>query len=239
VILIVLPVFNEEGSLKSLLDGIEDCMEGGEYLVVLVDDGSRDKTPEIVASHSINKEVVTHEVNMGLSRTLYDGLLRANELAVAEDIIITMDADDTHDPGYIKEMAGLIKGGSDIVIASRYAPGGEEVGLNLKRKFLSRSINTIFEALFHIGGVKDYTSGYRAYRAAVIKNAFEKHGERLIEARGFAASAELILKLGRMGVRISEFPLVLRYDKKKGSSKLDLFDTIPDYLNIIWKNLRS
>src|SRR5258705_8936510 len=111
--------------------------------------------------------VMTHEVNRGLGATIRDGLVRAVELAGPRDIIVTMDADDTHAPGLILRMVRMISEGHDVVIASRYRNGSRCVGVPLHRRALSLVASWLFRAVFPIRGVKDYTCGYRAYHARV------------------------------------------------------------------------
>ncbi|GAH80896.1 unnamed protein product [marine sediment metagenome] len=87
-----------------------------------------------------------------------------------------MDADNTHCPGLIFRMASLIDEGNDVIIASRYINGARVLGLPKKRRFLSIAASLFLKILFPTKGVKDFTSGYRAYRAAVLRKAFDKWG---------------------------------------------------------------
>jgi dolichol-phosphate mannosyltransferase len=86
-------------------------------------------------------------------------------------------------------------------------------------------------------GVRDYTCGYRAYRASTIKDAVTRYGDRLIEESGFSCMVELLLKLRRLGIRCYEVPLVLRYDQKGGVSKMRVIRTIRRYLVVMTRNL--
>ena len=80
--------------------------------------------------------------------------------------------------------------------------------------------------IFPIKGVKDYTCGYRAYSIQCIRMVKEKFGENLIEEKGFACMAELLIKLRTMNPLVVEIPLVLRYDQKGGVSKMNVHKTI-------------
>ena len=240
-IYIILPVYNEEGALDRLLTRIRSAMAAmsADYTVIVVNDGSADRSAEIARRRWVGMplDLVDHERNRGLGEALKSGLLRAGSLARSDDVIVTMDADDTHPPDLIAAMARRIDEGSDVVIASRYAGGAQEVGLSARRKVLSRGASVLLGALFPMAGVRDYSCGYRAYRAPVIRTALERYGPALVEERGFACAAEVLLKLRRLGVRVSEVPLVLRYDQKKGASKMRVGSTISRYWVLVVKSL--
>jgi dolichol-phosphate mannosyltransferase len=89
--------------------------------------------------------------------------------------------------------------------------------------------------LFPIQGVKDYTCGYRGYRISIIQRALNKLGDRLIEEKGFACMAEMLIKLRTMGVLAVEVPLILRYDQKAGTSKMKIAKTIQRTLLMLLK----
>jgi dolichol-phosphate mannosyltransferase len=144
-----------------------------------------------------------------------------------------MDADNTHSPALIPVMLENIKNGKDVVIASRYEEGGEEIGLSYSRRLFSAGASFLLKLFFAIPGVKDYTCGYRAYSGRVIKKAFDVYGGSFIEESGFTCMAEVIIKLNLLGCEISEVPLVLRYDLKKGRSKMKVLKTIRRYFILI------
>ena len=237
---IVLPVYNEEGALDQLLTRIQAAMTS-DYTVVVVNDGSQDRSGEIVRARrsAMPLDLVDHDRNRGLGEALKSGLLRASSLARGDDVIVTMDADDTHPPDLIAAMVRRIDEDADVVIASRYVGGAREVGLSVRRKILSRGSSALMGALFPIAGARDDSCGYRAYRASVIRRALEVYGPALVEERGFACALEVLLKLRPLGVRVSEVPLVLRYDQKKGASKMRALRTISRYWVLAAKTLRD
>jgi dolichol-phosphate mannosyltransferase len=236
VIWLVLPAYNEERSLPSLL---ERCVplarewegSGLSLRVLVIDDGSRDGT--IAAARSFADrlaiEVIPHGVNRGLGAALRTGLAAGLERAGEADGIATMDADNTHDPSILPRMWERLAAGSDVVIASRYEPGGEEIGLSPMRRVLSRGASFLLSVVVPVRGARDYTCGYRLYRSSTLHRAAEVWMERLIEEGGFTCMAEVLLKLGRSGARVSEVPLVLRYDLKQGGSKMKVMRTIGRY----------
>jgi dolichol-phosphate mannosyltransferase len=149
-------------------------------------------------------------------------------------MIVIMDADDTHDPVYVPQMIQRIQD-LDVVIASRYSPGGGQPGLSLSRKIASDGANTILRGLFPIKGVREYTNSFRLYRAEVIRNAIQIYRDRFVESNGFTCMAEILIKLHRSGARISEIPFILDYSRKKGKSKLPILKTIMQYIALISK----
>jgi dolichol-phosphate mannosyltransferase len=122
-VLVTLPAYNEEESLPELLERIGEAFadSGIPYEVVIVNDGSKDATARIIEQYSLQMPIhlVNHEVNKGLGTTIRDGLREAAERADERDIILTMDADNTHPPGLIPRMVQMIHEGCDVVIASR------------------------------------------------------------------------------------------------------------------------
>jgi dolichol-phosphate mannosyltransferase len=239
-VIVVLPVYNEASRLKTLLDRIRDALGGRAYRIVAVDDGSRDGSDAILAQERqhLPVEIVTHAVNRGLAQTLYDGLRRAVEQCGEDDVVVTMDADDTHDPAYIRPMLAKIEQGYDVVIASRFQPGAAVVGVPAHRRLFSFGVLLLLRLLMPIPGVRDYACGYRAIRARVLASAFERFGNRLLELRqwGFICTAELLWKLRVVGARCCEVPFALRYDLKESTSHMRVGRTIGGYGLLVWKS---
>jgi len=236
---VVLPVYNEEGRIESLLNHIDEAMEDAAiaYEVILVDDGSRDSTQEIVRACATRMPIrlMKHEVNRGLGATIRDGLVAAVDLAEDRDIIVTMDADDTHAPGLILRMVRMISEGHDVVIASRYRSGSRCIGVPLPRLVLSHASSWMFRIVFPIPGVRDFTCGYRAYRARVIRDSLARYGENFFDQDGFQCMVDILLKLRRMNIVFGEVPFILRYDWKEGGSKMNVSKTVRDTLLLAWK----
>jgi len=137
-----------------------------------------------------------------------------------------MDADNTHTPGLIGSMVRLIEEGSDVVIASRYQPGAQVWGVPFHRRRLSDGARLLFRLVFPIRGVRDYTCGYRAYRASLLKRAFDTLGDQFVSEQGFQCMVDILLKLRRMNAVFREVPMILRYDLKGGVSKMRVGRTI-------------
>ncbi len=237
MIRVILPAYNEEAALPLLIPALHHALHDydPQYQVIVVDDGSADRTAE-VASHAAAEypvRLVQHERNRGLGAALQTGLLEGLREAAATDILVTLDADNTHPAELIPAMAELIRSGLDIVIASRYAPGGRQVGLSWQRRSLSRGASLLLRAALALPGARDYTCGFRAYTAGIVRRGQETFGEQLIEEQGFVCMVELLAKLGFLGARIGEVPLVLRYDLKQGPSKMKIARTVMAYFRLL------
>jgi dolichol-phosphate mannosyltransferase len=237
MIFFALPIYNERDNIGPLLESIESTMRssGEPYRVVAVDDGSNDGTSQCLKNYSsrLSLNVLTHAKNMNLGPTIRDAIMEALAQAKPEDIIITLDADNSHDPALAPQMVGMVNDGHDLVVASRYVKGAREVGLALHRRLFSRVINWVLRKLNPIPNLRDYTCGYRAYRAQLLSKASLRYGDRLIEEIGFTCMAELVLKLRPLIRRAAEVPLVLRYDLKRGKSKMKVLRTILRYIQLV------
>jgi dolichol-phosphate mannosyltransferase len=239
-VVVLLPVYNEASRLDRLLERVRGALASRSYRVVAVDDGSEDSSPVILDrwSHEIPLAVVTHPRNMGLAQTLMDGLQWVAEHCADDDVIITMDADDTHDPAYIAPMLEKLGRGYDVVIASRFQPGAAVQGVPWHRQGLSYGVLVVLRVLMPIPGVRDYACGYRAIRAALIRKAVRQFGEKLLQFRqwGFICTAELLWRLHLVGARCAEVPFELRYDLKESTSRMRVLRTIAGYGLLIWNS---
>jgi dolichol-phosphate mannosyltransferase len=237
MVIVTLPAFNEESSIPQLLHAIREAMDENEieYRVVVVNDGSTDSTAQVVGKmrEQMPIALVEHERNLGLGEAIRTGLLRAVEDAEDRDIIVTMDSDNTHSPGLIARMVRGIREGNDVVIASRYRPGAHVRGVPRYRRIVSRIGTLCFRLLFPTPNVRDFTSGYRAYRAGVLKQAFATYGEAFVAQSGFSCMVDILLKLRRLDAIMSEVPLILRYDLRESISKMLVMRTIWDTLRLM------
>ena len=130
-------------------------------------------------------------------------------------------------------MVGRIEEGGDIVIASRYQPGARVAGLSGFRRRLSWGAGWLFRMSFPIPGVRDYTCGYRAYRAKLLQQGFEHFGERFIDQPGFSCMVDVLLKLSAFDPVMVEVPLILRYDRKCTPSKMRIGKTLTETLALL------
>jgi dolichol-phosphate mannosyltransferase len=247
----ILPAYNEELNIISLLNKFNNHFENENYnykpQVIIIDDGSNDKTKAILNKLNEEKQIfnkkfkfelisIFHERNMGLGEAIKSGMMYCFENGSNGDIIVTMDCDNSHTVEQSREMIEVIKSGKDIVIASRYRKNSDTHGLSNLRKLLSYFGCIIFKIVFPIKNVKDYTCGYRAFRLEKIRKAFDEN-KNFFSEKGFTASVDIILKLYKFNKSLlfEEIPMILRYDLKQGKSKIAIFKTIFETLFLLFK----
>lgn len=233
---IVLPAYDEAENLPALLAALGETLAalGRPARVLLIDDGSGDGTGDIAAAFApaLPIAVLRHAQNQGLGRSLADGIGQTLAIAADGDAVVTMDADDTHPPAVIPALLAALDRGADVAIASRYVAGARLRGVPAWRRLLSRGASLLVRPLASLGGVRDVTCGFRAYRAEALRRAADRFPP-LVEADGFACMLDLLLKLRAVGGRCVEVPIDLRYDRKRGTSKLRVGRTVIETLRVL------
>ena len=235
----VTPAYDEEASIADLIDSIAgvSASQGWRYEIWVVDDGSADATGDISRAKSAEYpvHVLRNEPNLGLGRSIRRGLREASEASGPDDVIITLDADLTQDPGYAPAMlARLDEGDADVVIASRYRKGASVEGLSRFRTMLSFVASGLVLLARPIHGVRDYSCGFRLYRAQTIKDAFARDGDEFVSEAGFACMVEIAERL-RGHANFAEIPFVLHYGAKRKESAIRVGPTIGAYFRVIAK----
>ena len=238
-VLVVLPAYNEQDGLPDLLASIERVfrLNRRQYEVIVVDDASTDDTAKIASQASFHMPVnlIQHEQNQNLPGALRTGLQTAINLAEDHDVIITMDGDNTHPPGIINPLLQKISEGYDVVVASRFQAGSRVVGVPPTRVLTAFGARMMFKIIMPISGVRDYTCGYRAYRANVLRQTMTHYGQEFVSEKGFSCMADVLLKMRRFKFVMGEVPMLLRYDQKQGGSKMAVVKTILQTLSLLFK----
>ncbi len=236
---IVLPAYNEEIGLPSLLHKIQQVFaaNAADYEVILVDDASTDETARVAsqASFRMPLTMVQHPANQGLAGALRTGFETALKVGRPGDVVITMDSDDTHQPGTMNRLLQMIDDGFDVAIASRYQSGSRIVGVARNRLFLTWMARHLFKVVMPINGVRDYTCGFRAYRFEALKMASDHYGNSFVSEPGFSCMADVLLKMRRFKFVMGEVPMLLRYDIKHGDSKMRVRSTAFDTVKLLVK----
>lgn len=234
---VVVPMRNERSSVDPLFEKF-DHLSGpaAPDRVLVVDGASTDGTAAKAESWSdrLPIEVLRLEEDRGLGGALEVGFEHA--LEGRPDVVVTMDGDDSHDPAAILDLVARIREGYGVVIASRFQPGGQELGVSGRRKLLSHAASHMFRLLYPTRSVTDYSSGFRAYRPRALRRVAQQYGS-FVDEEGFACQMELLLRLRATGARMAEVPLVLRYDRKISESKMDVGATLLRYGAVVGRHL--
>lgn len=193
-IAVILPAYNEEVSIGSVV------LLARRYAdrVIVVDDGSSDRTAEIAAI--AGAEVIVHSPNLGKGMAFKTGFAAAE----GADIIVTMDSDGQHNPADIpKLVAPILEGVADMVNGSRYLNGHDTDTPAYRR--IGQTI--LDKATVVNSGIKitDSQSGFRAFSASIM-DVFR------FNAQGMAIESEMLADAGRYGLRVKEVPIGVRYD---------------------------
>lgn len=236
---LVLPAYNEASGLGELLSLAVKALDetGLPFEIVVVDDGSADETAAIAERAGADDprvRLVRHPRNRGLGPAILTGLSDAVDRHPGEGTLaVCMDADLTHSPSYVPAMIDAANGGADLVIASRFQPGSVVVGVSAFRRLLSWGARKVFARFLGLEGIRDYTCGFRAIRASLVQRGFDRFGrDGLIVRRGFACTDELLVKLVLADAVVREIPFELRYDHKRGASKIRLWVTILETIRL-------
>ena len=219
-----LPAYNEEIALPRLLTRIESLAQSSQLAITVVvyNDGSTDRTAAIASQwpQRVPLVLLDGKVNKGLGAGLRALIDYAVNTGAADDVLVIMDCDDTHDAAQIPQMLVAMTNGADVVIASRFQSGATVRGVPLLRRLMALGAVILFKLIHPVRNVWDYTCGYRAYRIGLLQTAAARFPGHLVEEAGFACMVEVLLKLNASGARCAEVPLHLRYDLKPTASKM-------------------
>lgn len=210
---VIVPTYNERDNIDILLDDLLSLPV--DLSVINVDDNSPDGTGEAAQAwatrHPDRVQVVHRAGKLGLGTAYLAGFKRALETGF--DRILTMDADFSHHPRYIPSMLDLSRE-CELVIGSRYVPGGGTLNCTAKRKALSRGANAFAKLMLGLRA-KDCTAGFRCYHREVLQ-AIELDR---IRSNGYSFLIEMIFYVQRRGFSIGEVPIIFE-DRRRGTSKI-------------------
>ena len=235
----VVPAYNEEENLDFLIANIDRFMHflGYDFHIFLVNDGSTDNTVAVAQSYSndgVPMMVLNHETNYGPGRAFKTGFEAVLNQAHDNDMVVTIEADNTSDLCVLNRMFEQCKRGNDLVLASVYGEG-KVVGAPMHRKIFSRCANIMMQIIFRIKGVNTFTSFFRVYRASMLKEAMNLYGDKLVEEHGFICMLELLVKLHRLKYQIIQVPMLLDFHIRVGDTKMKSVKNIKDTLRFTLK----
>ncbi|MDF5756728.1 polyprenol monophosphomannose synthase [Spongiactinospora sp. TRM90649] len=212
-VLVVVPTYNERDNLPVITARVREAVPDADLLVA--DDNSPDGTGRIadeLAAADPKIHVLHRPGKQGLGAAYIAGFRWG--LAEGFDVLVEMDADGSHRPEELPKLLQALADGADLVIGSRWVPGGKVVNWPWSREFLSRGAN-LYTRLSLGVPVRDATAGFRAYRAATLA----KIGLDDVESQGYCFQVDLTLRTLRHGLRVTEVPITF-VERTAGSSKM-------------------
>jgi dolichol-phosphate mannosyltransferase len=213
-VLVALATYNEIESLPGLVDEILAQLPRADVLVV--DDNSPDGTGrwcDQLAAREPRLCCIHRPAKLGLGTATLVAVRHAIENAY--DVLVTMDADGSHEPQYLLKLVSATDH-ADVVIGSRYCPGGGIDGWPVGRRIASYGMNAVSRRLLRLPA-RDLSGAFRAYRVPALSRV---NLDR-IESRGYAYLEELLWHFDRSGASFAEIPIVFR-QRRAGKSKISL-----------------
>lgn len=225
--LIVVPTYNEIESLEAILGRLRQSVPQADVLIV--DDSSPDGTGQLADRIAAADPAITvlHRVEKdGLGRAYLAGFAMA--LAAGYSYVVEIDADGSHDPAELPAMLQLAEGGADLVLGSRWIPGGSVVNWPWLRQVISRSGNTYARTVLR-SKIHDITSGFRVYRASALESLHLSD----VSSQGYCFQVELAWLLEKTGHNIKEHPIAF-VERATGRSKMHGGIVLEALLRVTW-----
>jgi dolichol-phosphate mannosyltransferase len=215
---LILPTYNEAENVEAIVAAAGEVLAraaGGEFRVLIVDDGSPDGTGELadgLAAEHGWVEVLHRSEKNGIGPAYLAGFRHALDRGAG--YLMEMDSDFSHDPADLARLLEAVYGGADLALGSRYVPGGGVSDWGLLRRFISEGGSTYARLVLGLR-VRDLTGGFKCFRREVLEAIrFED-----VRSRGYAFQVELTYRAVQAGFRVVEVPIVFR-DREHGTSKM-------------------
>jgi dolichol-phosphate mannosyltransferase len=226
-VLVVLPTYNEAENIEHVLRRIRAALpEAG---VLVVDDGSPDGTANLaekLGGELANIEVLRRRAKSGLGSAYRAGF--AWGLDRGWEAFVEMDADLSHEPEALPSLIEPLTEGIDLVVGSRYVPGGSIPNWRWHRRVLSQGGN-VYAALLLRLHVADSTSGFRAYRAEALRRINLDD----VRAEGYGFQIEMVLRVLQNGGQVTEVPIRF-VDRVQGKSKMSMHIVVEALVLVTW-----
>jgi dolichol-phosphate mannosyltransferase len=211
---VIVPTYNELENLPLILGRLRAAVPAADVLVA--DDASPDGTGRLadeLAAEDANVHVLHRSGKQGLGAAYLEGFRWG--LARGYDVLVEMDADGSHPPEQLPDLLARIGAGADLVLGSRWVPGGQVVNWPVQREILSRGGN-LYNRLALGLPLGDSTGGFRAFRAT----ALEKLDLSEVESQGYCFQVDIALRAIRRGLRVDEVPITF-VEREHGVSKMN------------------
>jgi dolichol-phosphate mannosyltransferase len=212
---LILPTYNEAENIGPMVRAAREQLRDGDHILI-VDDNSPDGTG-VIADELAKKiegvDVLHRPGKQGLGRAYLAGF--AHALENGADYLLEMDSDFSHDPNDLPRLIKTAEDGADLVLGSRYVPGGSVTDWGLLRKLLSRGGSWYARVVLGVK-VRDLTGGFKCFRRTVL----EALDLDTVHADGYGFQIELTYRTIKAGFRVVEIPIVFR-DRRVGESKMN------------------
>lgn len=216
--LVSLATYNEKENLEPLVSAIHQYLPDADILII--DDNSPDGTGQIadaLQARDSRIQVIHRPGKLGLGTAIITAMRYAIEQRY--DFLINMDADFSHHPQYLPALRAGMKG-RDVMVGSRYVPGGGVKNWPWKRAAMSWGVNILSRVLFRLP-VHDTSGAYRCYRVSLL----ERLPLHRIWSRGYSFQEEVLYRCRKAGARFGETPILFE-DRRAGASKVNLWEAI-------------
>lgn len=217
-LLVTVATYNERENLPQLVAAIWDQMGHADILVI--DDNSPDGTGQWCdeqAGQEPRLKCLHRSGKLGLGTATIAGMQYA--IAHGYEFVLNMDADFSHHPRFIPAILAAANS-ADVVIGSRYCPGGGTQGWPARRRFMSWAVNTYARTLLGLAP-RDISGAFRCYRVSLLAQL----DFITIKSRGYSFQEEILWRLKRLGARMCEVPIVFA-DRERGQSKINKQEAI-------------
>ena len=209
-----LPTYNERENLEQMIEALGGVLDTTVDRVLVIDDSSPDGTGEIadrLASEQPWVSVLHRETKQGIGPAYVAGFQRA--LSEGAELVLEMDCDFSHDPADVPRLIAAAAD-ADLVLGSRYAPGGGTANWGLLRRIVSRGGCLYAQVILGLG-VRDLTGGFKCFR----REALESIDLDALSAHGYAFQIEATYRVKRAGLRVQEVPITF-VERRAGASKM-------------------
>jgi dolichol-phosphate mannosyltransferase len=209
-----LPTYNERENLEAMIRALAEVLDTSRDRVLVIDDGSPDGTGEIadrLAGELPWVSVLHRETKEGIGPAYVAGFRQA--LAEGAELVLEMDCDFSHDPDDVPRLIAAAEG-ADLVLGSRYTPGGGTANWGLLRRIVSRG-GCLYAQIILGLRIRDLTGGFKCFR----RQALEAIDLDALSARGYGFQIETTFRVKRAGLRVVEIPITF-VERRAGASKM-------------------
>lgn len=233
----VVPAFNEEIDMPLWLESVYRSKWRRAFRkIIIVNDGSTDQTLREIKlyKNKLPLQLLTYRKNQGPGYAFRKGLNLAIKIANKGAMVVTMECDNTSDLTILDKMIKKINDGADVCVSSYYTKGGGVSNNNWWRSLISKCGNLVIRLGTDISGVKTFSSFYRIYKLEALRELTKDTQGELFVENGFAYAIEILARLFRLKMKLTEVPLFLVNSNRKGKSHMKIIPAILGYFRVIF-----